>query len=155
MLEHKSNAYIRGIGLLYLRLGLADGYKSIWSWFEPYLSDEMRVDVQGAGGDTTGRGAAIMTFGEYATRLLTNQDYFGDRLPRIPTGVQRQIDAALAARRDGGGGGGGLGAAGVVARAHERATKKRAEVEQLELKVRDIRRRIGEQEQEAARLRGE
>ena len=33
------------MGLLYLRVGMGDGYKELWQWFEPYLNDPAEVDV--------------------------------------------------------------------------------------------------------------
>jgi len=88
MLEHADSPYIRAVGFLYLRVGMGDGFKELWSWFEPYLGDPEPFEVDGSPATKT-------TIGEWLRRLLTDLDYFGDRLPRIPVMVQRAIDAKL------------------------------------------------------------
>ena len=88
MLEHTDSPYIRAVGFLYLRVGMGDGFKELWSWFEPYLGDPEPFEVDGSPATKT-------TIGEWLRRLLTDLDYFGDRLPRIPVMVQRTIDAKL------------------------------------------------------------
>ena len=102
LLDHADSPYIRALGLLYLRIGMTDGYKELWAWYEPYLNDREALNVDGTPATAT-------TIGGYARKLLTDQDYHGDRLPRIPVLIQRQIDAALKEMDAGGGGGGGGG----------------------------------------------
>ena len=94
MLDHPDSPYIRCLGFLYLRVAMANGYKEIWKWFEPYLLDTEEFNIDGSPATKT-------TIGDYCRRLLTDQDYFGDRLPRIPVLVQRQIDASLKAMAEG------------------------------------------------------
>eukprot|EP00964_Phaeocystis_antarctica_P045280 scaffold26052_cov59-Phaeocystis_antarctica.AAC.3 len=77
MLEHADSPYIRAVGFLYLRVGMGDGFKELWTWLEPYLGDPEPFEVDGTPATKT-------TIGEWLRRLLTDQDYFGDRLPRIP-----------------------------------------------------------------------
>uniref|UniRef100_A0A7S0LDY6 Pre-mRNA-splicing factor 38 n=1 Tax=Coccolithus braarudii TaxID=221442 RepID=A0A7S0LDY6_9EUKA len=88
LLDHTDSVYIRALGFLYLRVGSADGFKELWSWFEPYLGDMEELQIDGTPSTKT-------SIGDFARRLLTDQDFFGDRLPRIPVLVQRQIDANL------------------------------------------------------------
>jgi len=94
MLDHTDSPYIRCMGLLYLRIAMADGFKELWSWFEPYLNDKEEFTIDGTAQTKT-------TFGEYARRLLTDQDYFGDRLPRVPVLMMRQIEANLSGAKSG------------------------------------------------------
>ena len=102
MLSHQDSAFIRAMGLLYLRIGAlpADGCKDLWSWFEPHLDDKEAFNIDGSATTAT-------TVGQFCRRLLTDQDYFGDRLPRIPVLVQRQIDQHLRERDEAGGGSSG------------------------------------------------
>eukprot|EP00316_Scyphosphaera_apsteinii_P005499 CAMPEP_0119320504 /NCGR_PEP_ID=MMETSP1333-20130426/52640_1 /TAXON_ID=418940 /ORGANISM="Scyphosphaera apsteinii, Strain RCC1455" /LENGTH=269 /DNA_ID=CAMNT_0007327237 /DNA_START=43 /DNA_END=852 /DNA_ORIENTATION=- len=90
MLEHTDSPYIRAMGFLYLRMAMTDGYKELWGWFEPHLGDKEEFTIDGTSSTKT-------TIGEFAKRLLTDQDFFGDRLPRIPVLMQRQIDANVKA----------------------------------------------------------
>jgi hypothetical protein len=63
--------------------------------FEPHLDakDALMID---------GTPATATTIGQFCRRLMTDQDYFGDRLPRIPVLVQRAIDASLKEKDEGG-----------------------------------------------------
>jgi len=85
MLDHVDSPYIRCVGLLYLRY--AADPSSLWSWFEPYLHDEEPVQVR--------QGKAETTMGKYAQSLLSNLDYYGTRLPRLPLAVERQFKVKL------------------------------------------------------------
>ena len=95
MLEHPDSPFIRVLGLLYLRMGLAS-YKELWAWCapppaasttrhhlpqrapcsrgrcEPYLGDKEEFMIDGTPATKT-------SFGEFVRRVLTDQDYFGDR----------------------------------------------------------------------------
>ena len=73
MQEHPDSPYIRAIGFLYLRVGMADGFKELWSWYEPYLGDTDTFEVDGTPATKT-------TFSEWLRRLLTDQA----RLPAPP-----------------------------------------------------------------------
>merc|ERR1719327_609208 len=88
MLDHPDSPYIRALGMLYLRVGMTDGFKELWQWCEPYLGDKEEFTIDGTPSTRT-------TFGEYVRRLLTDQDYFGDRLPRLPVLLQRQINERI------------------------------------------------------------
>merc|ERR1719253_358937 len=85
MLDHVDSPYIRCIGLLYLRYAADPG--SLWSWFEPYLHDEEAVQVQ--------QGKTETTLGKYAQSLLSNLEYYGTRLPRLPLAIERQFKVKL------------------------------------------------------------
>jgi len=171
MLEHPDSPFIRVLALLYLRIGMTDGYKELWSWCAPYLNDKEEFMIDGTPATKT-------TVGEFVRRILTDQDYFGDRLPRMPVMVGRQIAANLK-RLDAGEAPvpiDGTEPAGVppppsapppppgappgapmsyleklraeasAEAAHARIAQKRAEIALLEDKVRGLKRRIGEAE---------
>jgi len=85
MLEHVDSPYIRCLGFLYLRY--AADPSTLWSWFEPYLYDEESVQVRQGKGD--------VTVGEYCRLLLSELDYYGTRLPRLPIAIERQFKVNL------------------------------------------------------------
>ena len=112
---------------------------------------------------------------------MCEQDFFGDRLPRLPVLVSRQIEDKLQKAASGvtdeppteaGGGGGGSGGGPRLARAPsrrrvslhavplrigwgpedaERLKRKRAELAEAEGKVRSLRKLLNEREAQAAR----
>ncbi|EOD30355.1 hypothetical protein EMIHUDRAFT_456617 [Emiliania huxleyi CCMP1516] len=141
LLRHPDSPYIRAIGFLYLRLGLYD-FKELWAWFQPYLGDDDQFFIDGTPATAT-------TIGEF--------DFFGDRLPRLPVLVSRQIEDKLQKAASGvtdeppteaGGGGGGSGWGPEDA---ERLKRKRAELAEAEGKVRSLRKLLSEREAQAAR----
>lgn len=85
MLEHVDSPYIRCIGFLYLRY--AADPSTLWSWFEPYLYDEESVQVC--------QGKADITVGKFCRLLLSELDYHGTRLPRLPLAIERQCKVRL------------------------------------------------------------
>jgi len=164
MLGHSDSPFIRAIGFLYLRIGMSDGFKEIWTWFEPYINDREEFCIDGTPATKT-------TIGEYVQRLLTDQDYFGDRLPRLPVLVQRQIGAKLNAPPGGATDESGAPAdrkrgrdderrdperdrpghdrdtvEGVRSLRAESLRRKRQEIEFLESKVSSLRQQIAEKE---------
>jgi pre-mRNA-splicing factor 38B len=76
---------VRAIGFLYLRYAC---YNDLWKWYEPYLEDEEEIcpspnpDVR-------------MTIGSFVRKLLTDMNYFGTTLPRIPVPIERKIKVML------------------------------------------------------------
>ena len=132
----------------------------LWSWFEPYLDDPEVFNIDGTPSTST-------TMGAYVIRLLTDQDYFGDRLPRIPVPVQRSIDSQLKrtmdtkqTRPDTRGRPAGAAESSAAQAANEdriyaerNIQRKRAEIAVLEERVRELRQRIGEKESELRSLR--
>lgn len=87
MLDHVDSPYIRCIGFLYLRYAAEP--KTLWQWYEPYLYDEEKVRVEA----NTSRGET--TVGAYIRSLLTNMDYYGTKLPRLPVAIEREIKVKL------------------------------------------------------------
>ncbi|XP_059309391.1 pre-mRNA splicing factor SR-like 1 isoform X3 [Lycium ferocissimum] len=51
LLKHPDSPYIRAVGFLYLRY-LAD-FKTLWSWYEPYLKDDEEFSPGSSGKMTT------------------------------------------------------------------------------------------------------
>lgn len=85
MLDHVDSPYIRCVGFLYLRY--AADPATLWSWFEPYLHAEEQVQIR--------QGKADTTVGKYVTSLLSELDYHGTRLPRLPLAIERQFKVKL------------------------------------------------------------
>ena len=162
MLDHPDSPFIRVIGILYLRIGMTNGYKELWSWCAPYLGDPEEFMIDGTPATKT-------TFGEFVRRILSDQDYFGDRLPRMPVMLCRQIAANIQQWQETGTLPAEAGAAASSSAApppgappvsyleklrteasaeaaHTRIAQKRAEIAFLEEKVRGLKRRIGEAE---------
>jgi pre-mRNA-splicing factor 38B len=84
MLCHPDSPYIRCVGFLYLRYAVEPS--SLWKWFEPYLYDEESVQV------TPSLSKAL---GQYVRDLLTDMNYVGTLLPRLPIAVERDLKCKL------------------------------------------------------------
>lgn len=87
MLNHVDSPYIRCIGFMYLRYGANPA--EIWDRFHPYLYDTEPVRISAK------MSQPISTVGEYVRSLLTDMDYFGTLLPRLPVSVERDIKVKL------------------------------------------------------------
>jgi len=87
MLNHVDSPYIRCIGFLYLRYGANP--TDVWKWCSPFLYDEesLRVSSKMSQKETT--------VGEYVRSLLTDMEYCGTLLPRLPVAVERDIKVKL------------------------------------------------------------
>lgn len=79
LLEH-SNPYVRCSGLLYLRF--ICNPEELYARFR-YILTETQSFSPTPGSDTT--------LGEYAEKLLTDQNYYGLQFPRIPVLLSREI----------------------------------------------------------------
>ena len=86
LLATKDCANVRAIGLLYLRYTCPP--TDLWKWYEPYLEDSEQFSP---GADKT----AKMTIGEYCVKLLTDMQYYGTTLPRIPVPIERKMKVML------------------------------------------------------------
>ena len=78
--------YVRAMGFLYLRYTCPP--KDLWKWYEPYLEDDEEIRPST---DTS----ISMTIGAYCIKLLTEMQYFGTTLPRIPVPIERKIKVML------------------------------------------------------------
>jgi len=87
MLNHVDSPYIRCIGFLYLRYGANP--TDIWERFHPFLYDEEPVRVSAK------MTQKEITVGKYVRSLLTDMEYFGTLLPRLPVAVERDIKVKL------------------------------------------------------------
>jgi pre-mRNA-splicing factor 38B len=86
LLGTKDCTNVRAIGLLYLRYTCPP--TELWKWYEPYLEDA--EEFQPAA-DKTIR----MTVGQFCIKLLTDMQYFGTTLPRIPVPIERKMKVLL------------------------------------------------------------
>ena len=87
MLDHIDSPYIRCTGFLYLRY--AADPSIIWKWFKPYLYDEEPVKIR------ANVSCKETTVGQFVRDLLTNLEYHGTRLPRLPIADEREIKDKL------------------------------------------------------------
>ena len=87
MLDHIDSPYIRCTGFLYLRY--AADPSIIWKWFKPYLYDEEPVKIR------ANVSCKETTVGHFVRALLTDLDYHGTRLPRLPIADEREIKDKL------------------------------------------------------------
>jgi pre-mRNA-splicing factor 38B len=79
-------ANVRAIGLLYLRYTCPPA--ELYKWYEPYLED---TEEFAPGADKSVK----TTIGEYCVKLLTDMQYFGTTLSRIPVPIERKIKVFL------------------------------------------------------------
>ncbi len=86
LLSTDDNSFVRAIGFLYLRYTCSPA--DLWKWFEPYLEDEEAF--QPASDKTI-----TMSVGNFCIQLLTEMQYFGTTLPRIPVPIERKIKVLL------------------------------------------------------------
>ncbi|PTQ44897.1 hypothetical protein MARPO_0017s0020 [Marchantia polymorpha] len=77
--------FLSTVGFLYLRY--VGDPRSLWGWFEQYVTDEEEF-APGCNGKKT-------TMGVFVCDLLLDQYYFDTLFPRIPVPVLRQITANL------------------------------------------------------------
>lgn len=89
MLQHPDSPYIRCIGFLYLRY-VADPSTLYSKWFHLFLYDMEPVVIE-ANKNKNGNS----TVGDYVRYLLTNMNYYGTLLPRLPVSIQREIQVKL------------------------------------------------------------
>ena len=86
ILETEDCPYVRAVGLLYLRYTCPP--KDLWKWYEPFLEDEEEINP-------SADPSISMTVGEYCVKLLTDMQYFGTTLPRIPVPIERKMKVML------------------------------------------------------------
>jgi PRP38 family. len=87
MLDHVDSPYIRCVGFLYLRYAADPGI--VWKSFQPYLYDREPVKI---GANINSKESTV---GEFVRGLLTDLDFYGTRLPRLPVGIEREIKVKL------------------------------------------------------------
>lgn len=86
LLSTNDSSLVRAIGFLYLRY--TSPPTDLWRWFEPYLEDEEEIQPSS---DKTIK----MTMGSYCIKLLTDMQYYGTTLPRIPIPIERKMKVML------------------------------------------------------------
>ena len=87
MLDHKDSPYIRAIGFLYLRFACEP--QLLWEYMEPYLYDEEHIRIE------SNPSKDERTIGAFVRMLLSDLEYFGTRLPRLPVNIEREIKVKL------------------------------------------------------------
>lgn len=86
LLEAEGTPYVRAIGFLYLRYTCPPN--DLWKWFEPFLEDEETFQPFSDKNIS-------MTVGNYCVKLLTEMNYQGTTLPRIPVPIERKMKVFL------------------------------------------------------------
>lgn len=86
LLNFEECSFVRAIGFLYLRYTCSPA--DLWKWYEPYLEDCEEIQP-------SSDKAVKMTIGQYITKLLTEMQYYGTTLPRIPVPIERKIKVLL------------------------------------------------------------
>lgn len=86
LLTNRESPYIRCVGFLYLRY-LTEP-KELWKRLSKYIFDEENFTP-------TANTKIKITIGEYVENLLKDYDYYGTRLPKIPTQIEREVKAKL------------------------------------------------------------
>ena len=86
LLSTNDNPFVRAIGILYLRYTCPP--KQLWNWFELLLEDD---EVFHPSSDTS----ITTTIAGYCRKLLTDMNYSGTTLPRIPITIERRIKVLL------------------------------------------------------------
>lgn len=86
LLDTDDSPYVRCMGLLFLRYCCPP--KDLWAYFEPFLENEEEF-APSPDEDLK------MTMGEFCIKLLTDMQYFGTTLPRIPVPIERKIKVML------------------------------------------------------------
>lgn len=87
MLDHKDSPYIRAVGFLYLRFACEP--QQLWEYIEPYLYDEEPMLME------SNPSKPEQTVGAFVRKLLSDMEYFGTRLPRLPVNIERDIKVKL------------------------------------------------------------
>ena len=86
LLSTNDSPLVRAIGFLYLRY--TSPPTDLWQWFEPYLEDDEEIQPSS---DTSVR----MSIGSFCSKLLTDMQYYGTTLPRIPIPIERKMKVML------------------------------------------------------------
>ncbi|KAL4473938.1 hypothetical protein ABPG72_000300 [Tetrahymena utriculariae] len=87
LVEYKQSPMVRAIGFLYVRFCCDPKY--MFAWFKKHLLDDEEFKP---GAD---KNSPNMTIGDYVEKLLSDQEYYGTRLPRIPIKIETKIKAKL------------------------------------------------------------
>ncbi|KAL4432059.1 hypothetical protein ABPG74_017795 [Tetrahymena malaccensis] len=87
LVEFKQSPMVRAIGFLYVRFCCDPKY--MFAWFKKHLLDDEEFKP---GSD---KNSPNMTIGDYVEKLLSDQEYYGTRLPRIPIKIETKIKAKL------------------------------------------------------------
>eukprot|EP00038_Savillea_parva_P008820 m.179396 g.179396 ORF g.179396 m.179396 type:complete len:397 (-) comp14756_c0_seq1:1300-2490(-) len=86
LIEHKDSPYIRGVGFLFIRFCMKGD--DLWKWMGKYVLDDEPMVVQKTDDKP-------ITMGKFVRMLLTDHEFYGTHLPRIPAKAAGEIRAAL------------------------------------------------------------
>jgi len=86
MLVHLDSPYIRALGFLYLRYTCPPA--DLWQYFKPFVYDNEEFTCNS-------RKDKVMKIGEYVRFLITDIEFFGTILPRLPVPIQRDYKVKL------------------------------------------------------------
>jgi len=81
--------YVRALGFLYLRYSCIPTH--LYKWCEPFLED--KEEFQAA--HSTGGTGNTTTISAFLKGVLSDMQFFGTTLPRIPTSLERKIKVLL------------------------------------------------------------
>lgn len=95
MTDFKANVYVRCMGLLYFRF--VGDPERLWAFMGRLIDNDERSRFLLQDFPVSSDGEVILRLSEYIERLLSDGDYFGTRLPRIPTIVERDLKEKLEA----------------------------------------------------------
>lgn len=87
LIESRDHPYIRCVGFLFVRFGLAP--EQVWPWLGEYVLDDEEVQLSKDSDFRT-------TIGEYVEGLLTEERYCSTVLPRFPVTTKRKLEEKLA-----------------------------------------------------------
>lgn len=87
LIDNQDNAYVRCVGFLYIRFGMAPD--QLWPWLGEYVLDDEELRPAK---DSEWR----TTVGEFCEGLLSQEKYYSTVLPRLPMSTKRQLEAKLA-----------------------------------------------------------
>eukprot|EP00928_Gymnodinium_smaydae_P026576 TRINITY_DN20825_c0_g1_i1.p1 TRINITY_DN20825_c0_g1~~TRINITY_DN20825_c0_g1_i1.p1 ORF type:complete len:556 (+),score=151.73 TRINITY_DN20825_c0_g1_i1:78-1745(+) len=88
LMDDLNNPYVRCLGILFVRFGLAPD--QLWPWLSDYTLDDAEL-VASKRAD-----AVTTTVGEFVEDILTQDKYFSIVLPRLPSSMKRTLQERLA-----------------------------------------------------------
>jgi len=87
LVENTKSPYVRCVGFLYIRFGLAP--EQLWPWLAEFVLDTEHLQL-------SKDSDAHTTIGEYVESLLIEDKYYSIPLPRLPMSTKRQLETKLA-----------------------------------------------------------
>eukprot|EP00003_Mantamonas_plastica_P014480 TRINITY_DN2517_c0_g1_i5.p2 TRINITY_DN2517_c0_g1~~TRINITY_DN2517_c0_g1_i5.p2 ORF type:complete len:434 (-),score=132.41 TRINITY_DN2517_c0_g1_i5:967-2268(-) len=82
MLDHADSPFIRGIGFMFLRYATPPA--ELFDWFQPYFEDTAEIWLKADDKES-------VPMGTFVYRLLFEEKFLGETLPRVPIPVMREM----------------------------------------------------------------